>query len=118
MRRILGIGQMRYGVFLIALALLQHLALGAPPPNADPALSPWYKSLRQPRTNALCCSEADCRTVPSRLSDGHYEAFIEGIWRQVPDHLILDRNDNPTGRAVACWTPLVGILCFIPPPEM
>jgi hypothetical protein len=55
--------------------------------------------------------------VESRLSDGHYDALIEGEWRRVPDHLILNRSDNPTGRAIACWTPQVGILCFVRAPE-
>ena len=102
---------------LLAMACLARPVLAAPPPDADPALAPWFNSLRQPWTNALCCSMADCRPVNSRLSDGHYEALIEGEWRRVPDHLILNRSDNPTGRAIACWTPQVGILCFVRAPE-
>ncbi|MEJ0019008.1 MAG: hypothetical protein WDN25_21100 [Acetobacteraceae bacterium] len=102
---------------LVALATAASPVVAAPPPNADPMLAPWFKSLRQPWTNALCCSEADCRVVESRLADGHYEALIEGLWRPVPDHLILNRSDNPTGHAVACWTPQIGILCFVRAPE-
>lgn len=102
---------------LLAMACLARPVLAAPPPDADPTLAPWFNSLRQPWTNALCCSMADCRPVDSRLSDGHYEALIEGEWRRVPDHLILNRSDNPTGRAIACWTPQVGILCFVRAPE-
>jgi len=101
----------------IALLWLVHPALAAPPSDADPALAPWFNSLRQPWTNALCCSMADCRPVESRLADGHYEALIEGEWKRVPDHLILNRSDNPTGRAIACWTRQVGIMCFIRAPE-
>jgi hypothetical protein len=108
---------MRRAACLIALTCFARSAPAAPPPDADPALAPWFNSLRQPWTNALCCSVADCRPVPSRLNDGHYEAFIDGEWRQVPDRLILNRNDNPTGRAVACWTPRIGILCFVRAPE-
>jgi hypothetical protein len=108
---------MRRLACLIAFVCRILPAFAAPPPDADPALAPWFNSLRQPWTNALCCSVADCRPVQSRLSDGHYEAFIEGEWRQVPDRLILNRSDNPTGRAVACWTPRVGILCFVRAPE-
>jgi hypothetical protein len=102
---------------LLALFALARPAGAAPPPVTDPTLAPWFNSLRQPWTNALCCSLADCRPVDSRLNNGHYEALIEGEWREVPDRLILNRNDNPTGRAVACWTPQVGILCFIRAPE-
>jgi len=102
---------------LLALACIVWPALAAPPPDADPALAPWFNSLRQPWTHALCCSMADCRRVESRLSGEHYEVMIEGEWRAVPDNVILDRNDNPTGRAIACWTPGSGILCFIRAPE-
>ena len=108
---------MRLQVGVVALAFVAHPVLAAPPPDADPALAPWFNSLRQPWTNALCCSMADCRPVNSQLNDGHYEALIEGEWRRVPDHLILNRNDNPTGRAIVCWTPQVGILCFVRAPE-
>ena len=102
---------------MVALVFVAHPVLAAPPPDADPSLAPWFNSLRRPWTNALCCSVADCRPVDSRLNDGHYEALIEGEWRRVPDHLILNRNDNPTGRAIVCWTPQVGILCFVRAPE-
>ena len=102
---------------VIALACLARPVLAAPPQGADQSLAPWFNSLRQPWTNALCCSMADCRPVELRLSDGHYEAKIEGEWRRVPDHLILNRSDNPTGRAIACWTQQVGILCFVRAPE-
>jgi hypothetical protein len=104
-------------LLLFVLAGVGRAALAAPPPDADPALAPWFNSLRQPWTNALCCSMADCRPVDSRLNDGHYEALIEGEWRRVPDHLILNRSDNPTGRAIVCWTAQVGILCFVRAPE-
>ncbi len=103
--------------FYAALICLAHSVSAAPPPDADPALAPWFNSLRQPWTNALCCSLADCRPVESRLADGHYEALIEGQWRRVPNHLILDRSDNPTGHAIACWTAQVGFLCFVRAPE-
>lgn len=102
---------------VIALVCLADPARAAAPQNPDPALAPWFNSLRQPWTNALCCSMADCRPVESRLNEGHFDALIEGEWRRVPDHLILNRNDNPTGRAVACWTKQVGILCFVRAPE-
>ena len=102
---------------LIGLIRIVNPVNAAPPPDADPALAPWFNDLRQPWTNALCCSVADCRPVESRLNNGHYEALIEGEWRPVPDDHILNRGDNPTGHAVACWTPSAGIICFVRPPE-
>jgi hypothetical protein len=41
--------------------LLVQAASAAPPADADPKLAPWFNDLRQPWTNALCCSMADCR---------------------------------------------------------
>jgi hypothetical protein len=90
----------------------------APPENADPSLSPWYNSLRQPGTGALCCSIADCRPTEYRITRDHYEALVEGIWRDVPPDRVVKREDNPTGRAVVCWTPTAGVLCFIKGPEI
>lgn len=105
------------GLFLAALLLACHVAAAAPPEDADPSLAPWFNSLRQPWTNALCCSIADCRPTRSRLHAGHYEAFVDGAWRAVPDDRVLLRADNPTGHAVVCWTEYAGILCFVPPPQ-
>ena len=42
---------------------------------------------------------------------------VWGTWREVPDNAVLERRDNPTGRAVACWTPQAGVMCFVPPPQ-
>jgi len=108
---------MRCGAVLAMMAMAAVSARAAPPPDADPALSPWFNGLRAPWTNALCCSAADCRPVESRLRQGHYEVFVGGGWRMVPDTTILNRSDNPTGRAVVCWTPHAGVLCFVRPPE-
>lgn len=38
-----------------------------------------------------------------RIDGGHYEALIDGEWREVPPHTILKRADNPTGQAVVCY---------------
>jgi hypothetical protein len=100
-----------------AMLLGAHPVRTAPPENADPALAPWFNSLRAPFTNALCCSIADCRPTDSRISGDHYEAFVGGQWRSVPPDRVLQRTDNPTGRAVVCWTPSTGIMCFIRGPE-
>lgn len=107
----------RFIVAAISLVGLVQAARAAPPENADPALAPWFNDLRQPWTNALCCSLADCRATESRTQGDHYEAFIDGAWRAVPDDKVLQRSDNPTGHAVVCWTPQAGILCFVRPPE-
>lgn len=93
------------------------LALAAPPENADPALSQWFRSLRQPGTGISCCSMADCRTTEYRVIANGYEALIDGTWRTVPPDRVLDHTDNPTGRAVVCYLPSKGVLCFVRPSE-
>lgn len=92
-------------------------ALAAPPPDADPTLAPWFRGLRVPGTGTSCCSMADCRPAELRVVDGHYEVLIEGKWLPVPQDLILPDQQNPTGRAVVCWTRSAGILCFVRGPE-
>jgi hypothetical protein len=101
----------------LALSVLAVPAAAAPPPNADPALAPWFRSLMQPGTGLSCCSISDCRATESRVKNDHYEALIGENWFVVPPEKILDRTDNPTGRAVVCWTPQRGIVCFVRPTE-
>ncbi len=102
---------------LLACAMLAAPSRAAPPPDADPAMAPWFNSLRQPGSGISCCSIADCRPVDYRVVDKHYEAYIEGEWRPVPPDKVLTRADNPTGRAIVCWTKLSGIMCFVRGPE-
>jgi len=103
---------------LVALAAsAAEPARGAPPENADSSLAPWFESLKQPGTRVGCCSVADCRPVDSRIVEDHYEALIAGRWMRVPPGRVLDHVPNPIGRAVACWTPSYGILCFVRPTE-
>ncbi len=92
-------------------------AAARPPPNADPKLAPWFESLRQPRSGASCCSIADCRPADYRTNGDHYEVKVRNEWLEVPTGKVLHRLDNPTGRAVVCWTPIVGIMCFVPGPQ-
>jgi hypothetical protein len=108
---------------VVGLALGQA-AVAAPPDSPDPALAPWFESLRQPGTGAPCCSVADCRTVEFRQDRDGYEVLIDGRWKmsipfwlRVPSHRIIDRTDNPTNRGVVCFTPEAGILCFVRPAE-
>jgi len=104
-------------LFLALLLLSVAAADAEPPPDADPALTPWFRSLLQPGTRASCCSIADCRPTEYRTDGDRYEALIGGKWLAVPPEKILDRTDNPTGRAIVCWTPQRGILCFVRAPE-
>jgi hypothetical protein len=101
-------------LLLLGVSVSAH---AAPPPDADPALSPWFNSLKQPGSGVSCCSIADCRPVDYRTVANHYEVFIGGDWLPVPPDKIVTRGDNPTGQAVVCWTKSTGILCFVRAPE-
>jgi len=100
-------------ILCAAMILASAHAFAAAPDGADPALVPWFQSLRQPGTGTSCCSIADCRTTDYRTTGDGYEAFIENRWISVPADKVLQRINNPTGRAVVCWTPTRGILCFV-----
>ena len=107
-----------------ALALSNVPAGALPPDNADPALAPWFKGLIQPGTGAECCSISDCRPVEARQDGDGYEVKIDQqwhlsaiFWLRVPAERILRQHSNPTGKAILCYTPEAGIICFVPPPE-
>jgi len=103
-------------VFALSLVLgMAALARSAPPPNADPALAPWFQGLQRPDVGGSCCSVADCRRVQSRLGEKHYEVMLDGVWVAVPPQRVVYR-ENPTGEAVVCARSHV-IICFVPAPE-
>ena len=88
----------------------------------------WFRSLVEPGSEdfmnrpTLCCSpEKDCRTIDYETdAAGLYWIKAEGERIQVPPDKILQRTDNPTGRAVACLRYLNGhpiVRCFVRPPE-
>ena len=98
---------------VVAVLAYASCAKAAPPPNADPTLAPWFQSLRAPDTGVSCCSIADCRATDYRTTGDHYEVLIDNRWLIVPRDKVLQRIDNPVGRAVVCWTPALGIMCVV-----
>ena len=107
------------GLAVVAVAIfLTARGDAAPPENADPALAPWFESLKQPGSGVSCCSIADCRPVEYRLAAGGYEALLDARWVHVPENRILHRTANPLARAMVCRSPISGtILCFVPASE-
>src|SRR6516165_1239854 len=67
-------------VIAVGLALCRATR-AAPPDNPDPALAPWFESLKQPGTGASCCSIADCRTVEFRQDRDGYEVLMTVVGR-------------------------------------
>ena len=100
---------------IVVLCLVAGPLLAKPPPGAT-ANSEWFKSLEDPETTLSCCSEVDCRPVEERIANGHYELYGRVYEVKVPIGKILRRADNPMGRAVLCWSPMFGIMCFVPGP--
>ncbi len=111
-------------LLMLVFGLFVGSAEARPPADTDPALAPWFQSLRA-SNGGSCCSQADCRPVEYRITGDHYEALIgtqfevdPPRWVDVPPSHILKRTDNPVGRAVACWLPYTGILCFVLPSQV
>ncbi len=109
------------------LFLLPSPVPAAPPPDASGALSWWFEELKQPVTGLPCCSITDCRVTLARATPEGYDALIEGEWTTIPPRSILNRVDNPTGRAVVCYRRYhtendellpPEIFCFVPPVEV
>lgn len=98
-------------VAVLLLVLAISPAHAEPSANADPALAPFYRSLQQPGTGALCCDRADCRPVVTRWHGGKLWAFIgsqfpdnpEPNWREVPQNVIIHGVPNQAGEPIACW---------------
>ncbi|HZT51685.1 MAG TPA: hypothetical protein VFA22_07125 [Stellaceae bacterium] len=125
------------GVLLLIGAVV---ASAAPPPNADPALRPWFDSLVANNGTHCCGPEVDCRATGARIVKDHWQALLDpaiwpsavgaGVtkptWIDIPPTAILHRNDNPIGEAVLCWHRWAmdagvglssAVLCFVPPAE-
>lgn len=112
------------GAAVVPLYALSLLA--APPENPDPNLAQWFRSLTQPGSGASCCDLSDCRGASTRIGADGYEVLIASPtfpvetdqWVRVPAERILQGKDNPLGRAVVCWTPSKGVICFVKPTEV
>ena len=116
----------RFRIAAVLAGLLAALpVLAAPPADRDSTLSPWFQSLTRPwrpGSGAVvqCCDIADCRVTDYREIGDRYEVLIDerfpGVrgasWQPVAPHAVLDRKENPTGGAVACWHE-GEVLCFV-----
>ena len=113
---------------LFAVVTLIFLCSGtaAHPPWAE--FADWFRSLKEPGTEGKlgaipsCCSpERDCQMTDYETdAAGHYWITTAGERIEVPLEKILQRTDNPTGRAVACLRYYNGhpiVRCFIRGPE-
>lgn len=103
---------------ILAALFAVGVARARPPDHTDPALAPFFHSLKQPNTGIGCCDVSDCRILEEdrwRLTDKGYEVRVaEDKWMTVPEDRILHKA-NPTGGAVLCYnSDLSYIYCFVP----
>ena len=103
-------------VGIITFGLLGVLTLARvhaePPAGSDQSFAPWFQSLSVPGTGVSCCSISDCRTVRTRMTDGHLEAWVDkkdfgedapNAWVLVPETVMLHGKENPMGEPVLCF---------------
>ena len=103
---------------LILALLLLALPRLAPAhiPRTASAVDDWFESLQAPDTGIPCCDRLDCREVASRRGADGWEAWSDGRWVPIPQDKIVTDTANPLEHAVLCWSPSLGLTCFIPPP--
>lgn len=115
---------LRVGVIVF---LATATATAAPPPNADPSLASWFRSLTNPVAGLSCCAESDghiLRASDWRVNGDRYEIRVGDSWWLVPPESVLNHVPNPTGGAVAFWeahrhdtNEAPKIYCFVRPVE-
>lgn len=101
---------------LLAL-LLSTPALADPPPNTD-MTSPtarWFQSLKN-EDGVSCCGLGDCRAVAAKRVDGHWVWIREDGDLPIPDSIVQQRDDNPTGHSIMCASRVQPSImyCFLP----
>ena len=113
----------------VLTTVLLLLSSGSTAHQPGDEFADWFHSLKVPGierplnpADASCCSpERDCQTTDYEVdAAGGYWIKADGERIQVPPDKILQRTDNPTGRAVACLRHVNGhpiVLCFVRPPE-
>lgn len=90
----------------------------------------FYQHWRDPANPSLSCCNAriegpdgvevgDCEPTQAKVFKGHWLAWVRqtGEWIVIPDAKVI-RERNPNGQdAHLCWTPLRGVICFVPPDQ-
>jgi predicted RNA binding protein YcfA (HicA-like mRNA interferase family) len=113
--------------FVGAVVFLAHASRARdsehPPGMAPTATGRWYQSLQDIKGNE-CCAIADCRPVIAHFKDSRWEVLVTketwgplapDSWLPVPAEKLINRDDNPIGKSVACMNRLDNsFYCFTP----
>lgn len=111
-------------VFLVHAAFARDLGQWK---DADPELRAWYQSLIQPDSGISCCGEADSywcdegargQQVICTINDSRDDNALKrhpipnGTVIEIPPNKI-NRDPNPTGRAVVFMSTAGYVWCFV-----
>ncbi len=86
----------------------------------------FYQHWRDPANPSISCCNArvekdgvevgDCEPTRAEVRNGQWWAWVRQTreWIAIPESKVL-RERNPNGQdAHLCWTPLRGVICFVP----
>ena len=119
------------GLYTLAVLFLGFAAGRASAQSGHhPLHHDFYRNWMQPGVSppASCCNArvtvqgvevGDCEPTEARLIAGRWYARLPhgGPFIEIPESKIL-RERNPTQDGAdghLCWTPLTGVICFVPP---
>lgn len=101
---------------ILALLLAPPSVATAHIPRTESYVDDWFESLLAPDTGIPCCDRLDCREVASRRGPAGWEAWSDNRWVPIPEDKVVTDTTNPLEHAVLCWSPSLGLTCFVPPP--
>lgn len=115
-----------YALVVIVVSLFGLVyALAHDPAHAE--LDHWYSSIKQPDTGISCCGPSDAyfcdeaargSQVVCKINDDRDNAELKrlpvanGTVIEIPQHKI-NKDPNPTGRAVVWLSPSGFVWCFV-----
>jgi hypothetical protein len=121
-----AIGCIIFGVVLFVIGIIGMVAAFAHDP-AHHELDQWYASVKQPDTGISCCGPSDAyfcdeaargSQVVCKINDDRDNAELKripvanGTIIDIPPHKI-NKDPNPTGRAVVWLSPSGFVWCFV-----
>ncbi|MBZ0228608.1 MAG: hypothetical protein K8F58_09195 [Bauldia sp.] len=76
----------------------------------------WFKSLKQPGSQAPCCDISDCERTVADWRNGQWWAIVRGLWMPIPRDRELS-TPSIDGSAYVCSSYAKDrmIFCFVPP---